>query len=252
MKTLLLACWILIFTSTSLNAAEVRVAVASNFAVPIKQLAKKFELSSEHKVRLSIGSSGKFFAQIQHAAPYDLFLSADREKPQALINLGLAVNGSQFTYAQGRLVLWSRTTSLVDPQGNVLLRGNYRNLALANPKLAPYGAAAVEVLTRLKLFEKVNPKLIRGENIAQAFQYVATGNAEIGFISYSQLKQLDSKEMGSYWLVPESLHSPIRQDLVLLERAKENPAAAAFIEFLKSEGAQKQIRQFGYKLSSSS
>nr|WP_255775304.1 molybdate ABC transporter substrate-binding protein [Microbulbifer sediminum] len=230
------------------RAEEVIAAVASNFAAPMKVIAAAFEESTGHRVRLAFGSSGKIFAQVSNGAPFDIFLSADQAKPHALLNAGLAEPGSAFTYAIGRLVLWSPVTGRVSDGPGALREGGYRKLALANPRLAPYGAAAVQVLGSLELVETTRSRWVQGENISQAFQFVATGNAELGFVALSQVMKEGRIARGSGWVVPSSMHRPIRQDAVLLEQGAENPAARALLAFLRSPRSAALIESHGYQL----
>lgn len=227
-------------------AAELTVAVASNFTAPAKYLAEEFEAQSEHQVRLVFGSSGRFFAQISNGAPFDLFFSADQEKPQELIENGLAIDDSLFTYALGGLVLWSRDEQLIQSSPAVLSSSQFRRLSIANARHAPYGIAAEEVLSNLNLLANLQSKLVRGENIAQTFQFVFTGNAELGFVAKSQVYQDDILISGSAWQVTEDLYSPIRQDAVLLQRASTNDAARAFLAFVRSGRGRSIIRSYGY------
>lgn len=227
-------------------AETLTIAVASNFAKPIKEIAKRYEKQTQNTVRLSFGSSGKIYAQIKNGAPFDIFLSADQSKPEALEKEGYIIDGSRFTYATGRLVLWSGNPELVDGKGNVLKINKYRKLAIANPKLAPYGRAASEVLSALKLSGTAQPKLIIGENISQTYQFVGTGNAEIGFIAYSQIFHKGNVKNGSVWIVPAALHSPIKQDAVILKRGKSK-AASRFIDFLRESEAKTIIESYGYQ-----
>lgn len=230
------------------QAGEVNVAVASNFAAPMERIVALFQHESGHIVKVSPGSSGKFYAQIKGGAPFDVFLSADEANPQRLEQQGLAVGGSRFVYALGKLVLWSAQPGLVDANGAVLRKGGYNKLAIAEPKLAPYGMAAQETLEKLGLWNAVQGKLVTGENITQTYQFTATGNAELAFIALSQVT-LDGKvSAGSWWLVPSGLYQPIRQSAVLLSGAKDKAAAQAFLAFLKSEKAAAVIRNFGYEL----
>lgn len=229
-------------------AAEVSVAVAANFTAPMKQIAVEFEKSTGHKAVLAFGSSGKFFAQIKNGAPFQLFLSADDEKPAQLEKEGLTVAGSRFTYAVGTLVLWSPQPGLVDAGGAVLGRGHFSKLAIANPKLAPYGTAALEVLTKAGLLANITPKLVQGENIAQTYQFVSSGNADLGFVALSQVMKDGRVTSGSAWIVPGKLHNPIRQDAVLLATGKENAAAKALLDYLKTDTARKIIRSYGYDI----
>lgn len=244
---LLLTCSIpLIATAT--EAAEINVAVAANFTAPMKQIAEDFEKATGHKVVLSFGSSGKFYAQIKNGAPFQLFLSADDEKPAQLEKDGMTVPGSRFTYAVGTLVLWSAKPDFVDPKGTVLAKGNFSKLAIANPKLAPYGAAAIETLTKLGMLDRIQTKFVQGENIAQTYQFIATGNAELGFVALSQVMKDGKIAGGSSWIVPANLHTPIRQDAVLLANGKGNPAAEALAAYVKSERVKALIRTYGYHM----
>ncbi len=229
------------------NSAPLTIAVAANFSAPMKLLASEFEQQTGRPVRLSIASSGKLFAQIQHGAPFDVFLSADQDKPQRLVEQGLAVSGSQFTYAVGELALWS-SQQHIDPE-QTLRQGNFRKLAIANPKLAPYGLAAEQALVSLDLTEASKSKIIFGESIGQAFQFVASGSAELGFVARAQViaaGSSDSLSKGSVWFLPNNLYAPIRQDAVLLVRAKTDSGAGQFLEFLQSEYAKNTIQNFGY------
>jgi len=233
------------FASAAL-AAEVSVAVAANFAAPMQTIAADFEKDSGHKAQLVFGSTGKLYAQIRNGAPFEVLLAADNETPARLEKEGFAVDGSRFTYAIGQLALWSARSGYVGDNPGVLRQGTFRHLGIANPRLAPYGAAAVETLTRLGLLGKVEGKFVQGENIAQTFQFVATGNAELGFVALSQVYADDKLKGGSAWVVPARLHSPIRQDAVVLVKGKENPAATALIKFLKTDKAHAVIKSYGY------
>lgn len=230
------------------QAAEVLVAVASNFTAPMQAIAAEFARDTGHQARLAFGSSGKFYAQITHGAPFQVFLSADDEKPARLDQEGLSVPGSRFTYAIGTLVLWSAKPGYVDAKGDVLKRGQFHKLALANPKLAPYGVAAFEVLDGLGLKSTLEPRFVQGENIAQTWQFVGTGNAELGFVALSQVMRDGKVTTGSAWIVPASLHTPIRQDAVILAGGKGSAAAAALVKYLKSEKAKAIIRSYGYDI----
>lgn len=232
----------------SVQAGEVRVAVAANFAVPMQQIVQNFEKQTGHKVKLSIGSSGRFYAQIHNGAPFDVFLSADEKLPELLEKEQLAVSGSRFVYAQGKLVLWSADDKLVDAKGLVLSDGRFRKLAYADPKLAPYGLAAQQVLKSLKLEQQVQNKLVMGESVTQAWQFVATGNAELGFVALSQILQDGKVITGSYWLVPEQLYQVIQQSAVLLQSAQDKLASQALLDYLKSTEARALIQKFGYAL----
>ena len=231
----------------SAQADEVRVAVAANFATPLKTLAAEFEKDTGHTLALSAGATGKLYAQIKSGAPFDVFLSADDETPARLEKEGDAVAGSRFTYAVGRLMLWSAQPNTVDAQGAVLKTGNFKHLALAAPHLAPYGAAAVQTLTQLGLLTALQPRFVQGESIGQTYSFVASGNAELGFVALSQVFENGKISKGSGWIVPASLHEPLRQDAVLLVRARDKVAARALLTFLKSEKARGLIRAFGYE-----
>ncbi len=226
-------------------AGEVTVAVAANFLAPMKAIARRFEAQSGHGVTLVSGSSGKLYAQIRQGAPFDLFLSADREKPRSLAASGEIVADTRFTYAVGRLVLWSPGKSLPDNPLDDLAGDSYRRLAVANPELAPYGRAAVEVLQSLGIARSASARLVRGENIAQTWQFVATGNADAGLVALSQIRQR-SPDAATWALVPDRLHGPILQDAVLLRAGADSAAARALLTFLRSETALEVIRQFGY------
>ena len=228
-------------------AVEVQVAVAANFTAPMKLIAADFEKESGHKAVLSFGATGKFYSQIVNGAPFDVFLAADDETPLKLEKAGAAVAGSHFTYATGKLVLWSAQAGVVDGQGDVLKKGDFKKIAIAAPKLAPYGAAAVKTMTKLGVMSRLEPRLVTGESIGQAFSFVSTGNAELGFVALSQVYAGGKIKSGSAWIVPENLHSPIRQDAVLLTRAKDSKASALLIAFLKTEKARAVMRSFGYE-----
>jgi molybdate transport system substrate-binding protein len=243
---LLVLC--LIALSPLCSAETTLVAVASNFTKPMNEIAEAFEKTTGHSANLSFGSSGKFVAQFENGAPFEVFLSADAKNPEKLEKSGLAVAGTRFTYALGRLVLWSAKPDLVDAQGEVLQRGGFAHLALADPKLAPYGAAAVETLQGMGLFDKLQPLFVLGENIAQTHQFVATGNAELGFVALSQVIENGKIGSGSGWIIPAERHVPIRQDGVLLKTGAENPAARALLNFLQSPQALAIIEKYGYAL----
>lgn len=233
---------------THAQAGEVRVAVAANFTAPMKRIAADFEMDTGHRAQLAFGGTGKFHAQILNAAPFEILLSADGETPARLAQEGLAVAASQFTYAKGKLVLWSAQPGIVDARGEILKRGDFAHLSIANPRLAPYGVAAVEVLKKLGLHDALAPKFVTGENIGQAFQFVKSGNAPLGFVALSQVMQDGRIAAGSAWVVPADLYQPIRQDAVILEKGRANPAAQALMSYLKGEKARAIIRSYGYDL----
>lgn len=243
-KYVLAACALLL--SLSARTEEVSAAVAANFTAPMNIIAAEFSRDTGHKVNLSFGSSGKIYAQIQNGAPFQVFLSADDEKPARLEAEGLAVPGSHFTYAIGRLALWSARPGYVDAGGEVLRLGRFNKLAIANSRLAPYGKAAEDVLAGMGLRETVSPKLVQGENIAQTFQFAMTGNADLAFVALSQIMADGRIASGSAWVVPGNLHSPIRQDAVLLVSGKRNAAARALMEYLRGDKARTIIESYGY------
>ena len=228
-----------------LLAGQVSVAVAANFTDATRRLAPLFEQATGHRLKISYGSTGKLYAQIEHGAPFEVFLAADSARPQKAEQTGLAVPGSRFIYARGRLALWSAKTGLFAAGEPYLKAGGFAHLAIANPKTAPYGLAAKEVLEHLGLWSDLQARLVRGDSIAQTFQFVATGNAEAGFVAYSQVKGWQG-EAGSVWLVPQDYYAPIDQAAVLLQKGAHNPAARAFLEFLKGDAARQVIEGFGY------
>jgi molybdate transport system substrate-binding protein len=232
-------------TGGAVLAAETKVAVAANFTEPAKEIATRFEAATGHKVTLSFGSSGQFYTQIVNGAPYEVFLSADSERPIKAETDGLAMAGTRFTYATGRLVLFSKTPGLVDAKGAVLKTGKFEKLSIADPKTAPYGQAAVETLTRLKLHDALKARIVTGSSITQAHQYVQTGAAELGFVA---LSQVINETGGSRWLVPATDHTPIDQQAVLLKTGADNAAAKAFLRYLKGKDAKAIIRRYGYEV----
>lgn len=234
--------------AASVNAGEVKIAVAANFTGPIQVLTPLFERDTGHKLSAAFGATGKFYAQITNGAPFDVLLSADDETPGRLIKEGHALPGSAFTYAIGKLILWSPDPKLIDGNGEILKKGGFRHLAVANPKTAPYGAAAVQVMGKRGVLDSLKPMFVQGENIAQTHQFVSTGNAELGFVAYSQVIKNGQIGSGSGWLVPAGLYDPIRQDAVLLARGKDNLAATALMNYLKGDKAKVVIRSFGYEL----
>ncbi|AYN16851.1 molybdate ABC transporter substrate-binding protein [Pseudomonas monteilii] len=228
-------------------ADEVQVAVAANFTAPIQAIAKDFEKDTGHKLVAAYGATGQFYAQIKNGAPFEVFLAADDTSPKKLEDEKEIVPGSRFTYAIGTLALWSAKEGYVDAKGEVLKKNTYQHLSIANPKAAPYGLAATQVLDKLKLTEATKGKIVEGQNITQAFQFVSTGNAELGFVALSQIYKDGKVTSGSAWIVPASLHDPIRQDAVILNKGKDNAAAKALAEYLKGPKAAAVIKSYGYE-----
>ncbi len=228
------------------HADNALVAVASNFTLTMKKLVTQFHEETPHTLRVSFASSGKFYAQIKNGAPFDLFLSADQLIPTKLLSEGYAVPNTQATYAIGKLALWSSDPNKVDPMGNILKSKTFNKLALANPKLAPYGFAAIETLEKLNLMESTKPLWIQGENIGQTYQFVRTGNADIGFVALSQIQNHQELSTGSMWEVPNDLYSPIKQDLIVLKHGENNAAVQAFLNYLALPKTQKLIQSYGY------
>ena len=235
-----------LLAAAAAHAGTVQVAVAANFTAPARALAEVFARTTGHQAQLSFGATGAFYTQIKNGAPFDVFLAADDERPARLEKEGDTVPGSRFTYATGQLVLWSAKPGLVDDQGAVLKAGQFGKLAIANPKLAPYGAAAVETMDRLGLAAALQPKLVTGESIGQAYNFIATGNAELGFVALSQVLEGGRLKSGSMWVVPARYHAPIVQDAVLLKRAAANPAAQAWMALLRAPQSKALIRSHGY------
>jgi molybdate transport system substrate-binding protein len=230
------------------HAGEITAAVAANFTAPVQQIAELFQKETGHTVKLSFGSSGKFYSQIKEGAPFDVFLAADEKNPKLLEQEGLAVADTRFVYAVGKLVLWSAKPGFVDDKGAVLSKGSYNKIAYADPKLAPYGMAAQETLQKMNLWDKVQGKLVTGESIGQTYQFAATGNAELAFIALSQITKDGKVSEGSWWIVPADMYNPIKQAAIQLTAAKDKAAAQAFLKFLKSEKTVAIIRSFGYGL----
>lgn len=241
--------WVLIsllaltFYCSPVYSGKIRVAVASNFAGPIQEIASQFENYSGHEVVLAFGSTGKHYAQIKNGAPFEVFIAADVDRPKKLEEEGLAQPGSRFTYAFGKLILWSPQSSLVDERGEVLKSGSFTHIAIANPRHAPYGKAARQILEAKGVWGKLQDRIVRGENIGQAFQFIKSGNAALGLIAYSQIKKTDKKVTGSFWIPPQALYSPVEQQAVLL---KDNSTAREFLIFFRSEQARMIIQTYGY------
>ncbi|NDP37299.1 MAG: molybdate ABC transporter substrate-binding protein [Rhodoferax sp.] len=244
---LTLAAVALVFSASSL-ADQAQVAVAANFAEPIKAIATVLEKTTGHTIQVTLGATGKLYAQIKNGAPFDVLLASNTATPAALESDGLTTPGSRFTYATGKLVLWSADAAKVDAKGDVLKNGNFRKLAYAAPKVAPYGAAALQTMDKLGLTLALTPKLVQGESIGQTFNFVHTGNAEIGFVAMSQVLQGGKLKSGSMWVVPKNLYSPIRQDAVLLQRGANNLAAQALVKMLQSPTIKDLIRSYGYDI----
>ncbi len=231
--------------STAAKADDTQVAVAANFTEPAKEIATAFKAATGHNAILSFGSSGQFYTQISKGAPFQVFLSADTERPAKAEQEGLGVKGTRFTYAVGRLALYSKTPGLVDGAGAVLKTSKFEKLSIADPVAAPYGMAAIETLRKLGVYDTLKPKIVMGTSITQAYQFVDTGAAELGLVAYSQVINVAG---GSRWLVPAKLHSPIEQQAILLQTGVDNPAAKAFLAFLKTPAARAMIKKYGYEV----
>ena len=242
---LTLAVAVLLLGPPAARAAETQVAVAANFSEPAKAIAAAFKAATGHSATLSFGASGQFYSQIASGAPFEVFLSADTERPARAEAEGLGVRDTRFTYAVGRLVLYSKTSGLVDSQGKVLSGGRFQKLAIADPAAAPYGLAAIEALRSLGVYDRVSPRIVTGASIAQAYQFVDSGAADLGFVALSQVIDIPG---GSRWLVPAKDHTPISQQAVLLKTGAGNPAAGAFLAFLRTPAARAIIRRYGYEM----
>lgn len=234
--------------SAAAQAEVVQIAVAANFTAPARALAEIFARTTGHEAKLSFGATGAFYTQIKNGAPFDILLAADDERPIRLEKEGDTVPGSRFTYAIGQLVLWSAKPGFVDGEGAVLKGGNFNKIAIANPKLAPYGAAAVETMDKLGLAAALTPKLVTGESIGQTYNFIATGNAALGFVALAQVLDGGKMKSGSMWVVPAKYHAPIIQDAVILKRAAANPAAKAWMALMRSPNTQDFIRSYGYEV----
>ncbi|MFM2484732.1 molybdate ABC transporter substrate-binding protein [Celerinatantimonas yamalensis] len=230
------------------QATEVNVAVAANFYKPLQLLVADYQKQSHDNVVLSVGSTGKLYAQIVNGAPFDLFLAADQRRPQKLVKDHQGVASSEFTYAQGRLIFWSKQPDLIAQNSDYLKSATFKQLAIANPKAAPYGAASVTVLKKLGLYKQLQTKLVYGQNIAQTFSYVNYGNVKQGFVALSQVYRDGKLSQGSGWIVPNQLYTPIRQDAVLISNSVHKAAAQSFLNYLQSAKAQQIIRSFGYDI----
>jgi len=240
----LVAC----FLTVGAYAGEVSVAVAANFTAPMKIIAQDFERETGHKAILAFGATGQLYAQIKNGAPFAILLAADDKTPAKIEAEGLGMPGTRFTYATGKLVLWSKRTGMVDDKGEILKSGKFDKIAIANPKLAPYGAAAMEVLEKLGLTAAITPKIVEGSNIGQTFQFVSSENAPLGFVALSQVFEGGRLKEGSAWIVPTNMHKPIKQDAIVLNGGMGNSAAEALMKYLRSDKAKAVIRSFGYEL----
>ena len=229
-------------------ADDVQVAVAANFTAPMQEIAQAFEQDTGNRVVAAFGSTGQLYAQISHGAPFEVFLAADATTPARIEQDGLAVTGTRFTYATGALALWSADASLISDGEQLLRSGSFQHLAIANPKTAPYGLAAKQVMQRLGLSAALAHTLVEGQSIGQTYQFVASGNAELGFVALSQVYRNGEITTGSAWQLPAELYEPIHQDAVLLDKGADNPAAAALLSYLKGERAAAIIRSYGYGL----
>ncbi|MCB4361004.1 molybdate ABC transporter substrate-binding protein [Quatrionicoccus australiensis] len=237
-----------LFALSTAQADEVQVAVAANFTGPMQVISALFERDTGHKTSLAFGATGKFYAQINNGAPFEVLLAADDETPAKLVKEGNAVAGTPFTYAIGTLVLWSADPKRVDNKGDILKKGGFKHLAIANPKAAPYGAAAMQTMSKLGVVDQLKPLFVQGENISQTHQFISTGAAELGFVAYSQVIKNGQIGSGSGWIVPGSFYDPIRQDAVILAKGKDKPAAVALMNYLKGDKAKAVIKSFGYEL----
>jgi molybdate transport system substrate-binding protein len=244
MKMLAAAGVILLSLGHAAFAGQTNVAVAANFTDAAKEIAEAFKAKTGHEAVLSFGASGQFYTQITQEAPFQVFLSADAERPQKLADEGLGDKATKFTYAVGKLVLWGKAADVTKGE-EVLKGGSFSKLSIANPTSAPYGAAAVETMKKLGVYEALTPKIVQGNNISQTFQFIDTGNAELGFVALSQLTKVTT---GSRWMVPQTLYAPIKQDAVLLKKGQGNEAATAFMTFLKGPEATVIIRKYGYAM----
>ncbi len=247
LNSLLLAMAMLLMATITRTACaeEVSIAVAANFTDATRQLIPLFEQSTGHTTRVSYGSTGKLYAQIEHGAPFEVFLAADTERPRKAEQSGLAVPGSRFVYARGKLAFWSAREDLFSDGEAFLKSGEFRHIALANPKTAPYGQAAQQVLEQLGVWDDLQSQLVRGDSIAQTFQFTVTGNADAGFVALSQVRAWQQPG-GSLWIIPQDYYAPIAQSAVLLKKGTDNPAAQAFIDFLRGDAARDVIASYGY------
>lgn len=234
------------FVAGAAHSETISVAVASNFTAPMRDIAQAFAQDTGHEAQLSFGATGKFYAQINHGAPFGMLLAADDTTPAKIAKEGQGDASTRFTYAVGKLVLWSKQSGYVDNQGDVLKKNDWQYIAIANPKLAPYGLAAEQTLAKLGLLAQIKPKVVQGENIGQTYQFAATGNAQLGFVALSQVMKGGKIAQGSAWIVPADMHTPIRQDAIVLNTAKDNAAAAALVKYLQGDKARAIMAAYGY------
>jgi molybdate transport system substrate-binding protein len=228
-------------------AEQVLVAVAANFVPPFREIAIEFERTTGHNVQVAAGSSGNFYSQIKNGAPFDVFFSADMERPKLLEEEGFGVKDTRLTYAIGRLVLWSPNAGLIKGEETLRFK-QYKRLTIANPKTAPYGLAAMQAMQKLELWEGIQSQIVMGESLGQTMGFIESGNAQLGFVALSQITDPKIKGKGSRWDVPTNLHEPIKQDVILLTKGKDNPAAKALMEFMSGHQAKAVIERYGYKL----
>ena len=229
------------------QAAEIKVAVASNFANVLKEIAVEFQKDTGHQLAITPGATGKFYAQTSNGAPFDVFLSADDETPSKLAKEGKAIAATQFTYAIGRLALWSQLPDMVDKNADILKTDKFKFLAVANAKVAPYGQAAVMTMQKLGVLTKLEPRIVQGESISQTYQFVSTGNAQLGFVALSQIVENGKIKSGSAWIVPEEMHDPLKQDAVVLQSCKHISVCQSLLDYLKTEKAKKIMASYGYR-----
>ncbi len=253
LKLTLLSIWSIFISvpifSSKAWSNEIHVAVASNFYNPLREIATQFEKETNHQIKVIAGSTGKLYAQIMHGAPFDIFLAADQKRPMMLEKNGNAISGTRFTYAVGKITLWSVFPNAISKNGKSTLRANnFSHIAIANPRTAPYGKAAIQTMQNLGLWKKIQPKVVQGENIGQTFQFVASQNAKLGFVALSQILDPKNKFKGEKWDVPEKLYDPINQDAVILKKGGNNSAVKTLSKYLKSKKAKLIIQKYGYGL----
>jgi len=246
-KNLLVLTYLAIFFTLHANADTINIAVASNFSQPAKEIANRFKQQTGSSVLISTGASGTLYNQIKNGAPYTLLLAADETTSQKLAEEGYALKASQFTYATGQLVLWSSQKNFVDSKGRILFTGKFHHLAIANPKIAPYGLAAQSTITKLQLENTLKDKIVQGDNIGSTYQYVASGNAELGFVALSQVYYKGKIVSGSAWIVPSELYPAIKQDAILTVSGEKSKTAQEFLNFLKTPAAKEIMSMYGYK-----